>query len=111
LRFVGLAETLQQEAEIGVELGLAKLIIVVGAELRRLVVIGESALEIAGLHLRAGERHERVDLRFGIAALGEDAAGAAEPLGGFGKTPAPQMENSGKHVDQRGDVLAAGLSL
>ena len=50
-------------------------------------------------------------MRFGIAALGEDAAGAAEPLGGFGKAPAPQMENSGKHVDQRGDVLAAGLSL
>ncbi len=83
---------MQQETEIGVELGQPQLVIVVSAELGRLVVIGEGALEIAGLHLRAGERHERVDLRFGVAVLGEDAAGAADPLGRFGKAPAPQME-------------------
>ena len=41
----------------------------------------------------------------------EDAAGAAEPLGGLGEAPAPQMQNAGKHVDQRGDVLAPRLPL
>ena len=102
---------MQQEAEIGIELGEAQLVIVLGAELCRLVVIGQRALEVARLHLRAGERHQRIDLRFGIAVLREDAAGAAEPLGGFGKAPAPQMEDAREHVDQRGNILAPGLPL
>ena len=36
---------------------------------------------------------------------------AAEPLGGFGEAPAPQMQDAGEHVDQRGDVLAPRLPL
>ena len=46
-------ETLEQETEIGVELGEPELIVVLGAQHLRLGVIGERAVEVARLHLRA----------------------------------------------------------
>ncbi len=82
-----------------------ELIVVLGAQHLRLTVIGERAVEVAGLHLCAGERHQRIDQRPRLVELLEDALGVGEFVDRLLDPAAAEIEHACEHVDQADDVL------
>ena len=102
-------ETLEQETEIGVELGETELIVVLGAQHLRLGVIGERAVEVARLHLRACQRHQRIDQSPRFIDCCEDAFRVLELLDRRVQPSAPDIEDAGEHVDEAEDVFPPSL--
>ena len=91
------------------ELGEAELIVVLGAQHLRLGVIGERAVEVARLHLRARQRHQRIDQSPRLIDCCEDAFRVLELLDRPVQPSAPDIEDAGEHVDEAEDVFPPSL--